>query len=91
MDSNVARITPHNLDEENSVVRTGRVPDAVDGVQCRVDSRIKANGVIGTIEVVVDGTRRTHNRNIELPLQNHSSGEGTVPSDSDQPLDSVAL
>ena len=87
--SNIARVAAHHLHKKATIVRVGRITNFINAIQCRIHGRVVANGIIGAVEVVVDGAGRTHRRNTKFFLENHGSGEGAVATNGHQTLDAV--
>ena len=59
-------IASHDLNEKQAIMRICRVSDFIYGLDRSVDRRIVADGVIGTIQVVVDGAGNTNNGDVIL-------------------------
>jgi hypothetical protein len=81
-----ARMPPHDLYEEDPLVAGGGVPDAVNGLQGRVDGGVKADGIVGAKKVVVNGARHPHHGDLVLLNEAHGPAEGAVAADGHQAL-----
>ncbi len=79
-----ARAT-HHLDEEQPLVGLRRVTNPVDRLHGRVDRRVKTDGCIGAVEVVVDRAGRPDNAHRSQLRQFLSSTEGAIAADRHQP------
>lgn len=73
------------------------VPQLVDALHGRVAGGVKADGVVGAADVVVDGGRNAHHLKVSvpaggsLPAQCQSTPEGTVAADGHNSIQSQQL
>ena len=66
MESNPAGVAPHDFKDHHAVVARCRCMQAVNSICCYLERCIKAEGTIGTGEIVVDRLWHTNNRSTEL-------------------------
>ena len=78
---------PHYFDEEDTVVRSSRIPDLVDGFHGRIDGRIETDGKVRSVISFVDRARNSHYPYAGFFLQFQGTGKGTVAADDDQGID----
>jgi hypothetical protein len=79
----------HDFDNEDTLVGVGGVADFVDGLEGGVDSGIESDTVVGSGNVVIDGTGDTHNRKCKFFVDGAGTGEGSIPADDDKSVDFV--
>src|SRR5690606_8792597 len=80
---NPARVAAHDLDDQGTVVRLGGGVQAVDGLGRDVDRSVEAEGVVGGVEVVVDGLGHTdHVDTVVVELARDA--EGVLTADCDE-------
>ena len=57
----------------------GRIPDLIYRLHGCIHRRIEANGKIGPIQIVIDGSGNTQNRNIRIFFRKQGSAPVKVP------------
>ena len=62
--SKVAALAAHHLDDIQSSVADGRLLDLIDGIHNLADGRVGADADISARQIVRDGGRQTHDRNV---------------------------
>lgn len=82
------RIASHDFHEENAVVGCRGITQLVHALDDCVEGCVVADGGIGAVKVIVNGTRQSDNREVILSGQCLSSGKGTVASDYYQSVNS---
>ena len=75
-----ARVAAHDLYHGAALVALHGVAQLVDAVDGGVTGGVKADGVIGAADVVVDGGRHAHHRDAQ-PGQRQRPAEGAVAAD----------
>ena len=55
VEGNVTGIPTHNFDEEQTVVGIGGIPDFVNAFHHGIGGGIKTDGLISTVQVVING------------------------------------
>ena len=86
-----AGISSHDLDKEDAVVRVRRVADLIDAVHDGVERRIVSDRGIRTVEVVVDGSRKSHAWDVILRGNDLGACKRAVSADDHEGVDSVGL
>ena len=86
-----ARIAPHNLHKEDAVMGIGCIANLVYTVHDGVEGRVIADGGVGAIQVVVNGSRQADTRDIVLRGYDLGAGKRAVSSDHDEGVDAVLL
>ena len=84
-----AGVASHDLDEEESLVRGGRVTDLVDALHDGVQGRIVTDGEVGAGEVVVDRTGQADDGEVVLLGEIASAMQAAVATDDDEGFDAV--
>ena len=74
----ITGVASHHFDEKQAIVGICGIPDAVNRFYGRVHRRIKADGVVGTVQVIVNRTRNPYERNVVFLGKNIRPGEGTI-------------
>lgn len=87
---NVAGIPAHDLNKEEPVVGIRGIPDFVDAFHHRVGGGIKADGIIGAVEVVIDGSRQAYHGYGVFLRKDVGTPEAPITAHDDQGLD-IAL
>ena len=88
--SQEAGVAAHDLDEEEALVRCGRVADFVDTLHDGVQGRVIADGGVGAVEVVVDRAGKADDGEVKLVGKNACAGERTVAADDHEGVYLVA-
>ena len=83
-------IAPHHLDEEDALVRSGRVADLVDTLHDGVERGVVANRGIGAVKVIVNRTGQSDARHVELVGKDACSGQRTVTADDHQGINALS-
>jgi len=65
-------IPAHHLNKEESVVASCCIPDFIHGFNHGVQCSIISNGIVGAINVIIDGSRDPHKGNIIILITKHS-------------------
>ena len=86
----LAARAPHHLDQEEPLVRRGRVADAIDRLQGRVHGGVEADREVGAVDVVVDRSRHAGDRDAVLGGEEGRAVERPFAADDDQRLDAGA-
>ena len=81
----------HDFDDEEAGVRGGGVADLVDCVEGGVDRGVEADGVVGAVEVVVDGAGDADALDAVLEDEFVEAVERAVPADDDEAVDVAFL
>ena len=84
-------IPPHDLNEENTVMRVCRVAYLVDAVHDGVERRVVSDGIVRSIQVIVNCARQPDTWDIILRGDDLRPRKGTVPSDDYKRIDTVCL
>ena len=90
----MAGVAAHDLHHGAAFMGLHGVPQLVDALHGRVAGSVKANGVVGAADVVVDGGRDAHDLKASvpagsgLPAQCQSAPEGTVAADGHNSIQS---
>ena len=84
----VARISSHNLYDTASLMGGRGIPHLVDRLHGRIDCRVKADRILRTRNIQVNGSRNADGVD-PVPCQRLGTPVGTVPSDYDNSVDSV--
>ena len=89
MQSNPAGITPHDLDDHDSIVTLGCRVKPVDSFGGSAHGGVESERDRGTFNVIVDGFRYSDNRQTALP-KFESDREGSVAADQNQGANRVS-
>ena len=83
---NPTHVAAHDLDDEDAVVRLGRGVQPVDGLGGHGHGSVKAKGVVGGVDVIIDGLGHPDDRNpiIRKPLRPF---ERALAADGDERVD----
>ena len=71
--SQEAGIAAHHLDEEDALMALGRIANAVYALHDGIQGCVVADGGVGAIEVVVDGTRQANTADVEFAGKLHGT------------------
>lgn len=71
-------ISSHYFNEKYPIVGSCSISNFVDSIQCSVDCGIKSNGVIRSVDIVVNGAWAAYCRNSKLFKEDFCSSKGTV-------------
>ena len=91
MHRDVAAAATHNVHDGHAAVGSHGVAQLVDAVHAGVDGGIKADGVIGVGQVVVDGAGQTDDVDVALVLDQARTAVGTVTAADHQALDAALV
>ena len=83
-----AGIAAHHFDDDDAIVRVGGGVDAVDGFGGNHDGRVEAEGLVGAVDVVVDGLGNAHAGDAVL-AQKERHRLRVVAAERDQRVDLV--
>ena len=81
----------HDLDEEEAFVAGSRVAQLVDGVDDGIQGRVVTDGLVGAVQIVVDGARKSYDGNVILVGEDLRARKRTVAADYDQRVDTCGL
>lgn len=87
---NVARVASHDLDDAAALMGGGGVAHLVDGVHGGVHRRVKANRIVRTGNIQIDGSGNADGVDPQRGELARSS-EGTVAADDHDAVDAVLL
>ena len=82
-----AGIAAHHFNKENSFVRVSCVTNLIDTFHDGIERRIVAYGQVGAVQVVVDSTRQTYARHVELCSKQAGTSERAVATDDHEGVD----
>src|SRR4051812_20772485 len=85
-----ARVSTEYLDDEKTLVRAGRSPQAVRELDRSRDAGAEADAVVGAVDVVVHGLRDRDDVYAFI-VQTFSVAESVVAADGDQRIDTHVL
>ncbi len=89
--SQITRRVAHHLDEEEAFVAGGGVAQLVDGLDYGVKGGIVTDGLVGAVQIVVDGARETHDGHVELVGEHLRARQRSVAADDYQRVDARGL
>ena len=81
--SDIARISSHNLDDTAALMRGRSIPHLIDCLHGRVDCRIKSNGILCTGNIQINGSRQPNGINA-MSGQGLRAAVRTVAADDHQ-------
>ena len=84
-----ARAAAHNLHDDNAAVCRSRITELVDGIDNRISSRIAANRVVRTPDIVINRARQADDRNARLLRKQRSTAQGAVTTDDAEALNAT--
>ncbi|MPN31419.1 hypothetical protein SDC9_178893 [bioreactor metagenome] len=70
-------------------MRSGGIPNFVDGVHCRIQSSIVTNRIVGSENIIVNGSWNTDDSDSVFFAENFGTSESTVSTDADQCINSA--
>src|SRR5688572_296612 len=88
---NITRIAAHYFNKKYPFVAVSSVPDLIDGIQSGVYRSIVANGIIGAVQVVIDGSGGADKRDPEFFGKNISAGKRAVAANRYYAFNAVFL
>src|SRR5690625_1179208 len=80
-------MSPHYFYEKDPVVTVRRISDFVNRINSSIESRVKTNGKISTIPLVVDRTGHAHHWKSKLLCKNPRRRISSVASNHDTSID----
>lgn len=86
---NIASIPTHNFHNKQTVVCFGRITNFIDGAYSRVHSRIKTNGEIRTVDILIYRARQTNAGNIKFFAECIGSFKRPITTNNNQAIDLV--
>src|SRR5690606_6227639 len=86
---NIATVPAHDFDEKYSVMGSSRIPDLIDCFQCGIECCVKTDGIVGAINIIVDGTRATNDGNAEFLTEDLRTSKGSVSTYGHQSLNAM--
>ena len=90
IEGQIARMAAHHLHHRAALVRLHGVPQLVDALDGSVAGSVKADGVVGAADVVVDGGRDPYHRDAH-PGQLQRAPEGAVAADGHDAIQTQQL
>ena len=85
-----AGVAAHHFDDDDAVVRVGGGVDAVNGLGGNHDGGIEAKGLVGAVDVVVDGLGNADGVDAVF-AEEERDGLGVVAAEGDEGIDLVGL
>lgn len=89
-ESDVAGITAHNLDDAAALMGGRGITHLINRLHGRIHCGVETDGVIGTCDIQIDGSRKSYGINSKCGKLSRSA-EGTVAADYHQAVNPVFL